>query len=56
MMKPGPSFKLAKQTKRYLALIVDPHYRGLMKRQMIQAQMIGEVRVREKRKAEPDLE
>jgi hypothetical protein len=56
MTKPGPTFKLEKQTKRYLALILDPHYRGEMKRQMIQAQMAGAVRVREKRKNEPDLE
>jgi hypothetical protein len=53
-MKSGPNFKIAKQTKRMLALIIDPHERGIQKRLMIQAQLAGEVRVREKRKNEPE--
>lgn len=41
-MKPTSSFKISKQTKRYMATIVDPHQRGEFKRQSIQAQLAAE--------------
>jgi hypothetical protein len=50
-LKPGPNFKMTKQNKRYLSLIVDPHERGAQRRLMIQAQLAGEIRpAREKRR------
>ena len=54
-IKPGPNFKINKQTKRSIARYIDPHERGEQKRIMIQAQLQGETYVkREKRK--PGLE
>jgi len=53
-MKPGPNFKMPKSVKRELAQIIDPHERGAQKRLMINALLFGSVRVKEKRKNEPE--
>jgi hypothetical protein len=51
MLKPGKTFNLNKQAKRFMATIVDPVARGDFKRAMIQAQLQSEVVVkREPRK------
>jgi hypothetical protein len=51
MMKPNKTFKLSKQTKRFMATIVDPVKRGEFKRAMIQAELAAGVIVkREPRK------
>jgi hypothetical protein len=51
MMKPNKTFKLSKQTKRFMATIVDPIKRGEFKRAMIQAELAAGVIVkREPRK------
>ena len=42
MLKPGKTFNLSKQSKRFMATIVDPHQRGEYKRAMIQAQLASE--------------
>ena len=56
MLKPTSSYKMSKQTKRSLAQIVNPIERGIQKRLMIQAELAGAVRVREKKnKNESDL-
>jgi hypothetical protein len=38
-MKPTATFKLSKQTKRFMATIIDNHKRGEYKRAMIDAQL-----------------
>jgi hypothetical protein len=43
MLKPGKTFNLDKQTKRFMATIVDPQARGAFKRAMIQAQLESEI-------------
>jgi hypothetical protein len=53
-MKPGPNFKLPKMVKRQLAHITNPHERGVQKRLMIQAQLFSGIRVKEKRKNDPE--
>jgi len=56
MIKPGPNYKMPKSFKRALANIIDPHERGLQKRLMIQADLVGSIRVKEKKnRNEPDL-
>ena len=48
---------MTKQTKRYLALIVDPIERGVQKRIMIQAELVQAQKYNPKRdKNAPDLE
>ena len=47
---------MTKQTKRSLALIIDPHQRGVQRRMMIQADLASQIRVKEKKnRNEPDL-
>jgi hypothetical protein len=48
-LKPSKNFKMASQTKRTLALILDPHERGRWKRAMIQAQLASEQIVKSKK-------
>jgi hypothetical protein len=43
MLKPGKTFNLSKQTKRYMATIVDADTRNHFKRMMIQAQLQSEI-------------
>jgi hypothetical protein len=45
-MKPGKTFNLSKQTKRFMATIVDAEQRNAYKRAMIQAQLASEVVVK----------
>lgn len=50
MMKPGKTFNLSKQTKRFMATIVDPVARHEYKRAMIQAQLASEVVIKSVKK------
>lgn len=43
-MKSNATFKLSKQTKRFMATFVDAHQRGHFKRMMIDAQLEAQVR------------
>ena len=55
-IKPTSSYKMSGQTKRMIALIIDPHQRGEQKRLMIQAELASQIKVREKKnRNEPDL-
>ena len=49
-IKPGPTFKLSKTTKRRMATIVDPVEMHAYKNSMIQAQLAAEQVVRHKEK------
>lgn len=42
MLKPTSTFKLSKQTKRFMARIVDDNQRNIFKQVMIQAQLAAE--------------
>jgi len=56
MLKPTSSYRMTKQTKRSLALIIDPHKRGEQRRMMIQAELAAQIKVKEKKnRNEPDL-
>jgi hypothetical protein len=56
MLKPTSSYRMSKQTKRSLALVIDPHQRGEQRRLMIQAELAAQIKVREKKtRNEPDL-
>jgi hypothetical protein len=46
MLKPGKTFNLSKQTKRYMATIVNTEARNHFKRMMIQAQLQSEIVVK----------
>jgi hypothetical protein len=51
MLKPNKTFKMSKQTKRFMATYVDPVARNSYKKDMIQAQLMSEIVVkREPRK------
>jgi hypothetical protein len=43
MMKPGKTFNLTKQTKRFMATFVNAEERNAFKRAMIDAQLCSEV-------------
>ena len=43
MLKPSKTFKLAKQTKRFMATMIDPVQRNAYKNAMIQAQLQSEI-------------
>ena len=45
-MKPGKTFNLSKQTKRFMATIVDPVARHAYKNAMIQAELAAAVVVK----------
>lgn len=49
-MKPTSSFRMSKQTKRFMALLPfkDEHERGAFKRSAIQAQLAAEAAARAK--------
>ena len=55
MLKPTSTYKMTKQTKRSLAQIIDPHERGVQKRMMIRAELASLIRVKERKKNEPDI-
>jgi hypothetical protein len=48
-MKAGPNFKMSKQSKRYLATIIDRHHRGEIKRGTVQAELASQQQVRQPR-------
>jgi hypothetical protein len=49
-IKPGPSFKISKQAKRFSASILDPHKRGEFLRSTVQAELASLIKpVREKK-------
>lgn len=48
-MKSGSNYKMSKQSKRYLATIIDPHRRGEIKRGTVQAELSGQQQVRQPR-------
>ena len=48
-MKSGSNFKMSKQSKRYLATIVDAHKRGEIKRGTVQAELASQQQVRQPR-------
>lgn len=43
-MKPSATFKISKQTKRFMATFVDAHARGHFKRMMIDAQLAAQAK------------
>ena len=43
MLKPGKTFNLSKQSKRFMATIVNAEDRNAYKRAMIQAQLASEI-------------
>ena len=43
MLKPGKTFNLSKQTKRFMATIVNAEQRNAYKNAMIQAQLQSEI-------------
>jgi HEPN domain-containing protein len=43
MLKPGKTFNLSKQTKRFMATIVNAEQRNAYKNAMIQAQLASEI-------------
>lgn len=48
-MKPTSTFKLNKQTKRFMSTFVSAEQRNQFKRMMIDAQLCAEVKPREKK-------
>jgi len=48
-MKSGSNFKMSKQSKRFLATIIDPHRRGEIKRGTVQAELASQQQVRQPR-------
>lgn len=46
MLKPSKTFNLSKQSKRFMATIVDPVARNAYKNAMIQAQLASEIVVK----------
>ncbi len=46
MLKPNANFKLSKQSKRFLATIVDDHKRGEARRAFIQAELSAAIQPR----------
>jgi hypothetical protein len=48
-MKSGSNFKMSKQSKRYLATIIDSHRRGEIKRGTVQAELASQQQVRQPR-------
>jgi len=51
-IKPGPNYKMSSTTKRMLALIIDPHKRGVQKRLMIQAELASAIAPRREKKTD----
>jgi HEPN domain-containing protein len=46
MLKPGKTFNLSKQTKRFMATLVNAEERNAYKNAMIQAQLASEIVVK----------
>lgn len=57
MLKPTAAFRMRKDMKFMFHFEHDPHRRGMLKRQVIQAQLASEIKPKEKKnRNEPDLE
>lgn len=57
MLRPTAAFRMKKHFKWMFQNELDPHRRGELKRQVIQAQLSSEIRPRDKRsRNQPDLE
>jgi hypothetical protein len=57
MLKPTAAFRMKKHLKWMFHSEQDPHRRGELRRQVVQAQLASEIKPREKKhKNEPDLE
>jgi hypothetical protein len=54
-IKPGPNYRMSSQAKRFASLILDPHKRGEFLRSTVQAELAAEVKIKERKKNEPDL-
>jgi hypothetical protein len=50
MLKPTASFKLSKQTKRFMCTIRDPEQRNAFKRAMIQAELAALIQPKREKK------
>jgi len=46
MLKPSANFRMSKQSKRFLATIVDPHKRSEFKRSAIQSELAAAIQPR----------
>ena len=49
MLTPTKTYKMSKQTKRFMCTIINPIERGEYKRAMIQAELASQVVVKSKR-------
>jgi cysteinyl-tRNA synthetase len=58
MLKPTSTYKMSKSLKASLALskLQDPHKKGQWKRAMIDAELSAQIKHKEKKKGQPDLE
>lgn len=56
MLKPNSTFKLSKQTKRFMTRIVDDNQRAIFKQVMIQAQLAAEEAKKQNTKSGKDKE
>jgi len=52
-MKPTSTFKLSKQTKRFMCTIVDPVERNAYKNTMIQAELAAGVKIKTPKSERP---
>jgi hypothetical protein len=52
MIKPNANYRMPKSIKRQLAVIVDPQYRGEIRRLMIQADLAGRIAAPRKKSSE----
>jgi hypothetical protein len=50
MLKPTASFKLSKQSKRFMCTILDPEQRNAFKRAMIQAELAALIQPKREKK------
>ena len=50
MLKPTASFKLSRQTKRFMCTILDPEQRNAFKRAMIQAELAALIQPKREKK------
>lgn len=57
MLKPNSTFRMKKHLKWMFHHEIDPHRRGELRRQVVQAQLASEIRPKEKKSRNtPDLE
>lgn len=55
MFKPTASYRMTKQSKRFLATVIDPHKRGEIKRTLVQAELAALIqpKISKNRKEKP---